>query len=105
MEIQKITEETGANIVIIADENGNIIEATETKYSKNFALMAQTAFAMCEDLLKDMTGSKLEQLIARSSDHFVIANRTSSKHIILIASDNPSRFGLLLKYMNTISNK
>ncbi|WP_008638680.1 roadblock/LC7 domain-containing protein [Bizionia argentinensis] len=104
MNIEKITEETGANIVIIADKDGSITDATDMKHAKNFALMTQTAFSMCHDLLNDITGSNLEQLIARSSENVIIVNRLDSGAIVLIASDNPSKFGLLLKYMNSINN-
>ena len=105
IDIEQIKTETGANIVIVADNNGTIIKSTETEYAKNFALMAESAFSMCNDLLKEMTNTDLEQLIAKSTENLFIANRLDSNSIILITSDNLSKFGLLLKYMNSIKTK
>lgn len=102
--IDKIKEDTNANLVIIADDKGNIIETTEAEYAVNFALMTEAAFAMSKDLLKNLTDSDLEQLIAKSSNGLFIANKIKSNFLILIATTDLTKFGLLLKYMNSIQN-
>lgn len=105
MNIEKIQKETGASIIIFADENGNVIDSSNTEYTTNFAKMSNTAFSMCTDLLKEMTGSSLNQLIARSNENYFIVNKLDSNSMIILTSDNLSRFGFLLKYMSTIENK
>ncbi|QCE41635.1 hypothetical protein [Psychroserpens sp. NJDZ02] len=105
IDIEQIKAETGANIVIIVDNYGTIINSTETEYVKNFALMTESAFSMCDALLKDMTDTNLDQLIAKSKENLFIANRLDENSIILVTTDNLSKFGLLLKYMNSIENK
>ncbi|WP_346880762.1 roadblock/LC7 domain-containing protein [uncultured Algibacter sp.] len=105
IDLNKLKEETGANIVVIADKDGKIIDSINTEYSKNLALMGQAAFSMCNNLLNDISSSSLDQLIARSADNYFIVNKIKSDNLVLIASDNLSRFGLVLKYMNSINNK
>lgn len=106
IDIKKLKEETGANIIVHADKKGNIIGSSNTMYANNFALMAEASFSMCNDLLKDIAGSDLKQLIAKSDkDYFIATKLEESNSILLIMSDNLTRFGLLLKYMNSIENK
>ncbi|AXO81729.1 roadblock/LC7 domain-containing protein [Olleya aquimaris] len=101
--LQQLLQDTGAITAILADKDGNVIDSINTEHSNNLALMTETSFAMCNDLLKDITGSNLNQLIARSEENFVVVNKLDSDNLILLASDNISRFGLLLKQMNSLN--
>lgn len=105
IDLIKVKNATNANIVIVADTNGNIIDASPSDHATNLALMTQAAFAMCTDLLKDLSDSNLEQLIARSSSHCFIANKINTDHLILIACETTSSFGWLIKYMNSLNTK
>lgn len=102
IDLDKIKEETEAEIIIHADEKGKVINFINTDYSNNLALMSETVLSMCKDLLEDITGSELTQLIARSTIDYIIVNKVDKNNIVLITSNNLSRFGLLLKYMNSI---
>lgn len=102
-DLKKIKEDTGANIIVLADNKGNVIDSLDTKYESNLALMAETSFSMCNDLLKDLINGDMDQLMAKSTDGFFIANRYNIDSVILIVSNNLSKLGLLLKYMSSIN--
>ncbi len=102
--LKKIKEDTESNIVILADNNGAVIDSLNTEFDSNFAMMTEAAFSMCSDLLKDVINKDMDQLMAKSSDGFFIANRLDKESILLIVSDNLSKLGLLLKYMSSIKN-
>ena len=102
--LDKIKKDTEANIVILMDENGKLLDSTQTEYATNFALMAETSFSMCKDLLTDLHNSDLEQVIAKSEKNYFIINKLNPNFYILITCSDLSKFGLLLKYMNSLKN-
>ncbi|WP_289045234.1 roadblock/LC7 domain-containing protein [uncultured Olleya sp.] len=103
--IKEIIEDTGAKIAVLADKEGKVIESVNTEYADNIALMTETSLSMCNDLINDITKSKLNQLIIRSENEYIVINKLQSENFILVVSDNASRFGLLLKQMNSLQNK
>ena len=105
IDLKKIKTDTGAHILVHADENGKVIDSINPEYIEydaNIALMTETAFSMCNDLLSGITSSNLKQLIARSTENYFIANKLDSNSIIIIVSNEITKIGLLLKYMNSI---
>ena len=102
IDINTIKDFTKANIVVITDKNGTTLDYYQTEYSSNLSLMSQAAFEMCNDLLMDITSSALTQLIAKCDENYYIINKTKNNNFVLIASDDTSKLGLLMKYMNTL---
>ncbi|WP_035092063.1 roadblock/LC7 domain-containing protein [Aquimarina macrocephali] len=102
IDLKKIKEDTEVDSVIIADNSGNVIDALDTQHDTNVALMMETAFSMCNDMVKDLLNGDLDQLMAKSSKGFLIANRIKSDSIILVVSKKMSKLGLLLKYMSSL---
>ena len=101
--LDKVKQDTGATIAILMDENGKLLDSTTTEYAENFALMAETSFSMCNDLLKDLKNSDLQQLIAKSNEHYFIINKLKSNSFLLITSSDVSKLGLLIKYMSSLN--
>ncbi|MGJ8547990.1 MAG: roadblock/LC7 domain-containing protein [Winogradskyella wichelsiae] len=101
--LDKVKQDTGATIAILMDENGKLLDSTTTDYAENFALMAETAFSMCNDLLNDLKNSDLQQLIAKSDEHYFIINKLKSNSFLLITSSDLSKLGLLIKYMSSLN--
>lgn len=104
IDLEKIKKDTEANTVILIDDRGQVLNSTDEKYVANFALMTEASFSMCNDLLKELTNKNLEQLIAKSEEDYLIVNKLDSKSILLITCNNISKFGLLMKYMNTLKS-
>lgn len=104
IDLQEIQEFTQAEIVLLADEKGNVKDSLNTKYDTNIALMMETAFSMCKDLSKDLNNGDLKQLLAKGSDGYFIANKLEDDSIIMVVSKNTSNLGLLLKYMSLEKN-
>ncbi|WP_109097809.1 roadblock/LC7 domain-containing protein [Aquimarina sp. AU58] len=102
IDLKKIKEDTEVDSIVIADKSGNVIDALGTKHDTNIALMTETAFSMCDDMVKDLLKGDLDQLMAKSPKGFLIANRIKSDSIILVVSKNMSKLGLLLKYMSSL---
>jgi len=100
--LKKLQEETEAQIVLLAHKNGTIIESLNTEYGENIALMTEASLSMCGDLLKDVAGGNIKQLIARSDKNYIIANKIESDLIVLIVSDKLPKFGLVMKHMNSL---
>ncbi|WP_062059924.1 roadblock/LC7 domain-containing protein [Aquimarina longa] len=102
IDLKKIKEDTEVDSIVIADKEGNVVDALDTEYDTNVALMIETAFSMCNDMSQDLLNGSLDQLMAKSSEGYLIANRINTNSIILVVSKNISKLGLLLKYMNSI---
>lgn len=103
MDIKKVLEATNASFIVLSDKNGNIIDSVHTEYEDNFALMTEAAFSMCSDLLKDINNSNLKQIMAKSDNDYFIANKIEKdEKILLIGSNDLSKLGLHLKYMNSL---
>ncbi|UOB17570.1 roadblock/LC7 domain-containing protein [Abyssalbus ytuae] len=103
VDLNNIMDITGAEAALIADHEGNLIESVNVEYDKNIAAMIQMAFTMNRDLSKDIGNGDLEQVFARSSDGFFVANKLQSNHIIMLLSKDNSKLGMLLKMLSTIS--
>ncbi len=101
-DLKKIKEDTEASVIVLADNNGDVIDSLDTEFDSNLALMTEAAFSMCNDLLKDLIDGDMNQLMAKSKDSFFIVNRLDKEVILLIVSNNLSKLGLLLKYMSSI---
>lgn len=101
-DLKKIKEDTEASVIVLADNNGDVIDSLDTEFDSNLALMTEAAFSMCNDLLKDLIDGDMNQLMAKSKDSFFIVNRLDKDAILLIVSNNLSKLGLLLKYMSSI---
>ncbi len=104
IDLELIQEFTKAELIILADKNGNVINTLNTDYETNLALMTETAFSMCKDLLKDLNNGDLVQLLGKSTDNYFIINKLKDNSIITIVSKDSSKLGLLLKYMNDEKN-
>jgi len=104
IDLLSIQEFTKAEIIILADENGNVVDSLNTDYETNIALMIETAYSMCKDLSKDLNNGDLDQLLAKSSDGYFIVNKLEDNSLIMIVSKDPSKLGLLLKYMSLEKN-
>lgn len=104
IDLLAIQEYTQAEIVLLADEKGNIKDSINTEYDTNIALMIEAAFSMCKDLSKDLKNGELTQLLAKGSDGYFIANKLEDKSVIMIVSKDPSKLGLLLKYLSSENN-
>ncbi|WP_103071944.1 roadblock/LC7 domain-containing protein [Aquimarina sediminis] len=102
IDLKKIKEDTGANMIVVADKEGKVIDSLDAEYDSNIALMTETVFSMCRDLSKDLFEGNLEQLVAKSPEGYFIVNRLGSDSVILLLSKDLSKFGLLLKYVSTI---
>lgn len=102
IDLKKIKEDTEVDSIVIADKNGNIIDVLDTKHGDNIALMAEALFSMGDDMIKDLLKGDLDQLMAKSSKGFFIANRFESDSIVLVVCKEMSKLGLLLKYMNSL---
>lgn len=101
-DLKKIKEDTEASVVILTDNKGDVIDSLGTEFDSNLAMMTETAFSMCNAILKDIVGSDMDQLMAKSADSFFIANRLDKDSILLVVSNNLSKLGLLLKYMSSV---
>ncbi|MFC5048595.1 hypothetical protein ACFSTE_08925 [Aquimarina hainanensis] len=101
-DLKEIQDLTNAEIVLMANEKGDIIDSINVEYDSNIALMTETAFTMCDELSQDLINGHLDQLVAKTSEGYFIANKIDSEFIILIASRDLSKLGLLLKYMSNI---
>ena len=99
--IQKFSE---ADIILHADEKGNAINSLNTQYETNIALMMETTFSMCKDLLEDLNNGGLVQLFGKSTEGYFITNKLKDNSIVMIASKDSSKLGLLLKYMSNEEN-
>ncbi|GGX20504.1 hypothetical protein [Aquimarina muelleri] len=104
IDLKKIKEDTDASIVVLADKTGNIVDSVGTEYESNVALMLEAAFTMCNDLSKDLLNGDLDQLMAKCSQGYFIANKINPDSIILIVTNDLSKLGLLLKYMSALNN-
>ena len=103
IDLKQVLETTGADAVLIADKDGNLIEAINVEHDKNIAAMTEMAFSMCRDLSSDLQNGDLDQLFAKSSNGFFIANKLNSEHILMLLSRDNSKLGLLLKLIGSIS--
>ena len=104
IDLQAIQEFTEAEIVLLADEKGNVKDSLNTKYDTNIALMIETAFSMCKDLSTDLTNGNLTQLLAKASEGYFVVNKLEDNSLIMVVSKNPSNLGLLLKYLSSEKN-
>lgn len=99
--IQKFTE---AELIILLDENGSVIDSVKAEYAINIALIVETVFSICEDLSEDLNNGDLVQLFGKSVDGYFIVNKLKDKSLIIIVTKDSSKLGLLLKYMNNEEN-
>ena len=102
IDLKILQEETEAEIVLIAQQNGTVIDSINTKHAENIALMTESVMTMCNDLLKDITQKDLKQLIARSNDYYIVINKLESNLMVLAVLTNPLKFGLVIKHMNSL---
>ncbi|TPN84593.1 roadblock/LC7 domain-containing protein [Aquimarina algicola] len=100
--LEKIIEFVGSEAVIVADINGNLIDSANIDFEDNIAAMTGMAFTMCKDLSEDLNIGSLEQLMAKTSDGFWVANRIQSDHIVIALCKDHSKLGLFLKKMNSL---
>ncbi|WP_103864479.1 roadblock/LC7 domain-containing protein [Aquimarina sp. I32.4] len=98
----EVIQITGADAALILDLKGNVIDATHVEYQENIAAMMEMTFSMCNNLSIDVENGKLDQLLAKASDGFLIANRLKTDHIAVIFSKDHSRIGLFLKKISSI---
>ena len=101
--LDELLETTGADAVLITDNEGNLVESKNIEHDKNIAAMTEMAFTMCKDLSTDLGNGTLEQIFAKANNGFFIANRLKSKHILILLSKDNSKLGLYLKILNSIS--
>lgn len=104
IDLQAIQDFTQAEIVLLADEKGNVKDSLNTKYDTNIALMIETTFSMCRDLSADLNNGDLKQVLAKGSDGYFIATKLEDNSVIMVVSKNNSNLGLLLKYMSLEKN-
>ncbi|WP_271782326.1 roadblock/LC7 domain-containing protein [Aquimarina algiphila] len=105
MDLKKVLKSINAEAVLIVDNDGNMVDSLNIEYDTNVALMTETLFTMCKDLSKDIGNGELDQIMAKSSDGFFIANKLSSESIIISISKDISKIGLILKLMNSLKIK
>ncbi len=102
LNLEKVIEFTGAQAAMILDSEGNLIDSTNISFEENIAAMTEMAFTMCKDLSEDLNNGCLEQLMAKTSEGFLIANKMKSEHIIAALCKDHSKLGLFLKKMNSL---
>lgn len=103
IDLKELLKTTGADAILITDNEGNVIEHLNVENEKNIAAMTEMAFSMCKDLSTDLGNGELEQIFAKADNGFFIANRLKSQHILIMLSKNNSKLGLYLKILNSIS--
>jgi len=71
-------------------------------FGENIAAMTEVIFSMCKDLSKDLNNGSLEQLMMKTTEGFLIANKVGADHIVATICTDHSKLGLLLKKMNSL---
>ena len=102
LDLNKIIETIGIDTIIIIDNNGDLVNSLNIDYGENIAAMTEVVFSMCKDLSKDLNNGSLEQLMMRTTEGFLIANKVGTDHIVATICKDHSKLGLTLKKMNSI---
>ena len=101
--IYSFIEKSGADSVLLFKTNGDLVLSENLEFAENFAAMSGSIVNMCSEMLEDLIGGAIKQIMIKSENFLIVGSALPDEHLIFAFTTEFSKLGILLRVMESSS--